>query len=131
LRPALALVSLLREQRALVFRGGEAGDRLELAPLLVERHRQSAFLLADRLLAPGELALLRDGIGEPPLELIQLARELLFLREHALLDLLDLALALPRLVLEGRARLERRLFHLELGGLYPIGRFALGFLHDA
>src|SRR5262249_50521602 len=131
LRLALGLDLHLREQLALGFLGGEAGDRLELAPLLVERHRQSAFLLADRLRPPAELALLRERLVEPPLELVELARELLFLGEHALLDLLDLALALPRIFLEGRARLERRLLHLELGGLYAVGRFTLGLLHDA
>src|SRR5262249_60188818 len=114
----------LGEELALGLVGGEAGDRLELAPLLVERHREPAFLLADRFFATGELALLRERLVEPPLELVELARELFFLREHALLDLLDLALALPRLVLEGAARLERRSLHLELARLPPICRRA-------
>src|SRR5262249_2273558 len=131
LRLALGLDLHLREQLALGFLGGETGDRLGLAPLLGAGRREAPFLLADRLLAPGDLALLRDRVVEPPLELVELARELLFLREHALLDLLDLALALPRLFLEGRTRLERRFLHLELGGLHAVGRFALGFLHDA
>ena len=39
---------------------------------------------------------------EPPLDVVELAAELLFLRERALLDLLDLALAPARLRVESR-----------------------------
>src|SRR5205823_13285180 len=83
------------------------------------------------LLAAGDLAILRDRLVEPAIELVELARELLFLREHALLDLLDLALALPGVVVEDRARFERGFLGLELGSLHAVGRLALGLVDDA
>src|SRR5438093_6553108 len=59
-------------------------------------------------------------ISHPPLELVELARELLFLRQHALLDLLDAALALAHLCLDLRARAQRHFLRFEVGG--QIGR---------
>ena len=131
LRLAARLGLHLREELPLGFLGREAGDRLELAPLLVERGREPAFLLADRLLAAGQVAVLRDGFVQASLELLELARELFFLGEHTLLDLLDLALALPRFRLERRARLERGFLGFEVGGLETVGGVALGITNDA
>src|SRR5206468_943074 len=82
------------------FFGGQAGDRLELAPLLLERGAEPSFLLDDRPLAADQLAILGAELAHPPLELVELARELFFLRQHALLDLLDTALALAHLCLD-------------------------------
>src|SRR5262245_59833803 len=65
------------------------------------------------------------------LELIELARELFVLRQRALLDLLDLALALAGLGLGGGARLERGFLHLEVGALDAVGGVTLGVLDDA
>ena len=65
--------------------------------------------LAQRAVAGLDLAL-------APVELVELAGQLLFLLDHAALDLLDLLLARARLLLELAARLERRLLGLELGG---------------
>src|SRR6185369_11205729 len=119
------------QKLALGLLGRQAGDRLQLAPLLVERHREPAFFLADRLLAPDELAILTCRFVQAALELVELARELFFLREHALLDLLDLAFAVPRLFLERGARLERGFLAFEVGGLQTVGRVALGITNDA
>src|SRR4030095_9620179 len=85
----------------------------------------------DRLLAPDELAVLRARLAESALQLVELARKLFLLREDALLDLLDLALALARFRLGGGARLQRGFLDLELGALEAIGGIALGVLNDA
>src|SRR5881628_2676716 len=106
-----------REELALRFLGGEPGDRLELALLLLERRGEAAFLLAEHLLARDEVAVLGGGLGQPPLELVELPGEILLLGEDALLDLLDLALTPARLVLEDSPGLEGGLLGLELGGL--------------
>src|SRR5262249_61579234 len=117
LRLAARLDLHLRQELPLRLLGGEARDRLELAPLLVERVGESALLVGDGLLTAGEFAVLRARLAEPALELIELARELFVLREHALLDLLDLALALAGLRLRPRARLPRRFPHPQGGAL--------------
>src|SRR5882724_11742082 len=121
----------LREKLALGLVRREAGDRFELAPLLVERDPEPRLLLADGLLAARELAVLRTRLVESPLELVELARELFLLRDDALLDLLDLALALPRLLVESRARFQRAFLGLEVGGLQTVGGVALGILDEA
>src|SRR6266545_3807993 len=120
----------LREELTLGLFRREAGDRFELAPLLVQRDRESALLLADRLFAAGELTVLRAGLGESPLELVKLPRELLLLREDTLLDLLDPVLALSRLRFDGRARLQPGFLGLEVGALQAVRRVALGVLND-
>src|SRR5262249_62048338 len=109
----------------------EARDRLELAPLLVERMGEPPLVVGNGLLTAGELAVLRARLAEPALELIELARELFVLPEHALLDLLDLALAQAGLGLGRRARLQRGLLHLEGGALDAIGRVTPRVLNDA
>ncbi len=128
----------LRQELPLGLFRGEARDRLELAPLLIQRGREPALLLADRLLAlterllaAGELSILRGRLVEPTLDLLELAGEILFLREHALLDQLDLPFALPRLGVERRLRLERGFLDLELGALQAGGGVALGVAQDA
>ena len=88
---------------------GEAGDPLELLHLLLSR---GLGLILHRLQV-------RLPVGEPllaALELRQLAVDLHFLCEHALLDLDDLGPLFPQLVLDLRTELERLLarFHLRL-----------------
>jgi len=95
------------EHVALRFFDGQAGDALELLQLLLGR--------GFRLLLHGlEVGL---PVGEPlfaPLELRQLAVDLLFLRKDALLDLDDLA-ALPlELALDLGTELQRLLARLDL-----------------
>jgi hypothetical protein len=87
---------------------GEAGDPLELLDLLLPR---GLGLLLHRLEV-------RFPVGEAllaALELRQLAVDLLFPGEHALLDLDDLAPLLPQLVLDFGAELERLLARFHLG----------------
>src|SRR2546427_11369429 len=67
--------------RSLRFLGGEPGDRLELALLLLERRGEAAFLLAEHLLARDEVAVLGGGLGQPPLELVELPGEILLFGE--------------------------------------------------
>ncbi len=128
---AARLVLHLGEELPLRFLGGEAGDGLELAALLVERGAEALLLLEEHLLLLREGRVLRREIGEASLDVGELARELLVLRDRALLDLLDLALAAADLGLEVPARLERALPQLELRRLAPVLRVALRVVHDA
>jgi hypothetical protein len=85
-----------------------AGDTLELLELGLLRLLHLVLqLLQVRL--PVEETLL------PPLELGQLAVDLLFLRDDALLDLDDLPALVPELLLDVGSELERLLARLDLG----------------
>src|SRR5439155_14957699 len=91
----------LRQELPARFLRREAGDGLQLAALLLERRGDALLRLVELLLARAELALPRDEIAvfcreltQSPFQVLQLAGELLLLRQDPLLDLLDLALAL-------------------------------------
>ena len=96
------------EQLLLRLAGRQVRDLLERAQLLV----------LGRLQLLLELAYVRLAVGEPllsPLQLAQLAVDLLLLREHALLDLQDLRALLRQLELELAAHLHRLLPRFDLG----------------
>src|SRR3989441_10030605 len=126
LRLAARLLLEGREELALRLLGREAGDRLELALLLLEGRGEAAFLLAERLLARAEVPFFGGELGQPPLELVKLPGEPLLLGEHALLDLLDLALATARCLLGGAAGLEGGLLCVEVSRLAAVVGVALG-----
>src|SRR5438067_3720350 len=130
LRLAARLRLDLGEELTLGLFDREPGDGLELAPLLLERRGEADFLLAERLLARDELALLRRRVVQPPVELIELAREILLLRNDALLDLLSLTLPPTHLLLQLQAPLEGGLLDLEVGDLVTVRDFTLGVLDD-
>ena len=86
---------------------GEAGDALELAELVVLGRLRLLLELLEMALAVEEALL-------APLELGQLAVDLLFLRDHPLLDLGDLGALVLELLLDVGAELERLLARLDL-----------------
>ena len=130
LRLAAGLVFHLGEQLALGLLGGEAGDRLELAPLLLERGAEPALGLRVAALAVDQALVLVGVLGQPALELLELAGDLFFLGEHPLLDRLDVPLAPAGLVLERRARLQHGFARLQLGRALARFGLALGVLDD-
>ena len=122
---AARLLLHLREQLPLGLFRGKARDGLELAALLVGGGGDACFALAEGPVTRGQGTVLLGRLGQAPIELIELARELLFLGEDALLDLLELALAAPGVLFESRAHLQRRLACLEVGRLADAVGFAL------
>src|SRR5262249_22170051 len=120
----------LGDELALGLVGGESGDGFQLAALLLHRGSHTLLAVGQRPLPSDEGALFVRRLGEPTIELIQLAGQLLFLAEDPLLDLLELPLAAPRLLFERGARLQRRLARLQLGALADAIRLALSLRDD-
>ncbi len=103
--------------------GGEAGDGLELAPLLLQRGAEPGLLLGQHALPLGDRPVPGLHIGLPAVQLIEAAGELLLLLDDPALDLLDLTLTDPRLLVQVRPDPQRQLLRLELGGPHLRFRF--------
>ena len=90
----------LGEQLPLGLLGGQPGDRLELAPLLVDQRLLPRLDLLEPLLPRAETLLARVVVAVPAVELVEPPRDLLLLLAEPALERLDLLLALPALLLE-------------------------------
>ncbi len=88
--------------------GGHRRDALELLPLYLLERLQLVLQLLQVLLAVGDPLVTARQLG-------QLARDVVLLGEHALLDLDDGVAPLPQLRLELRTQLDRLLPRLDVG----------------
>ena len=131
LRLATRLLLHAGEELALGLLGGEPRDRLELAPVLVERRGQAHLLLDALALAREEAPFLRLVVDDAPFDLVELPGQLLVFLADPLLDLLDLALPAAGLLLQLGPGLESQLPGFQLGGLAPGVGVALAFLEDS
>ena len=127
LRLATRLDLGLRQDLPLGLLGGEPRDGLELAALLLHRRAEPGLLLAQAPLPIGERAVAALHVALPPVELIEPPAELLLLLDDPALDLLDLPLAGPRLLVQLRPDLQGHLLGLEVGVADP----GLGLAHLA
>src|SRR5262249_37807453 len=129
---APGLLLHLGHQPLLGFLGGQAGDALQRAALLLDEAEVPLLQLLEAALAAREALLLRVVVAAAaPVDLVQPSRDLLLLLAEPALDRLDLPLPLLDLLLELDPRpvddllgLDRRVLQLGLGAL-------LGLLHDA
>src|SRR6185295_10685512 len=96
----------------------------------LERGAEPALGLRVAALAVDQALVLVGILGQPALELLELARDLFFLGEDPLLDGLDVPLAAAGLVLERRARLQHGFARFQLGGALARFGLALGGLDD-
>src|SRR5262249_51692594 len=121
----------LAHQLAPGLLGGQAGDDLELAALLLDGCLEPRFLLAEGLLASGNAPVARAQVAHPPVQLVEFPGALFLLGEAPALHRGDLLLAAARLPLELGADLELVLLDLKLGGLETRVGLALRHFHDA
>src|SRR5436190_298185 len=107
---------MLRPSRPMMrpFMSSEGRSTTDTAASPVQSRARRWVVVATR--AAHEGAVLLGGLRQPAIELVELARQLFLLGDDALLDLLELALAAPRVILQRGTRLERGLPRLQLGG---------------
>src|SRR5262249_5895027 len=120
----------LREEPLLGLLRGEAGDPLELPPLVFEQRLMLGLDLLQPLLAGAQALLARVVVAVPPVELVEPARDLLFLLAEPALEGLDLLLAFASLLLELGPGAVDDLLGLDGGVLQARFRVSLGLLED-
>ncbi len=110
--------------------GGQAGDLLELAPLLLEHALELALTLLGVLLADRERAVELGQVLVPAGEIVGPLFEVVFLLGEAALLHLELRPALAGELLELAARLEKLLLGGDLGLAHLGFALAPGVFHD-